>query len=321
MPGVCAKMDAMKKDEEVRILLSAHFEEWQELSRRMHAQLAPALETQETIRKSIQPILEAQESAQKALAPILAQLGQIGQAIQTPLFEIPGLSRLAAQVAELQRSVQRVVTPAFEQLQRTFRELPPRTQEALLQMASYGWYLDPEMPLPDLWDLKEAFGEGDVAKAENALCEHFEGRLSEIEESIVARFPRRAHLIRAAFGAHRRGEYALSIPVLLAQTDGICKEVTDQYLFMKQDKKPRTAIYVERMAADSFRAALLSPLAQTLPISASEQERVEGSSALNRHMVLHGDDLGYGTKMNSLKTISLVNYVAHVVSEDEQRSP
>ena len=83
---------------------------------------------------------------------------------------------------------------------------------------------------------------------------------------------------------------------------------------MKRNRKPRTAIYVEQIAADTYRATLLSPLAQTLPIGASEHERPEDFNELNRHMVLHGESLDYGTKINSLKAISLINYVAHVLT-------
>jgi len=71
-----------------------------------------------------------------------------------------------------------------------------------------------------------------------------------------------------------------------------------------------TPPFVEQVASDSYRAALLSPLAQTLPIGASEHERKEGFNELNRHMVLHGESLEYGSKTNSLKAISLVNYAS-----------
>ena len=84
-------------------------------------------------------------------------------------------------------------------------------------------------------------------------------------------------------------------------------------VFIKQNNKPQTAIYVEQIATDTYRAAILSPLAHSLPIGASEKERGAGFNELNRHMVLHGETLDYGTKANSLKAISLINYVAHVL--------
>lgn len=145
--------------------------------------------------------------------------------------------------------------------------------------------------------------------------EHFEARLDAIEELLMEKFPRRTHLIRAAFGAHRRQEYELSIPVLLAQTDGICKEITDKYFFIKEKTrtKPQVAIYVEQFFADTFKAALLSPLSKTLPIGASQGERPPDRDLLNRHAVLHGELLNYGTQTNSLKAVSLINYVGDVL--------
>jgi hypothetical protein len=34
---------------------------------------------------------------------------------------------------------------------------------------------------------------------------------------------------------------------------------------------------------------------------------------------LHGEDLDYGNRKNGLKAISLLNYVAHVVSDAEKK--
>jgi len=76
-------------------------------------------------------------------------------------------------------------------------------------------------------------------------------------------------------------------------------------------------LYVEQIASDTYRAALLEPLAQTLPIGASQNERHDGFSELNRHMVLHGESLDYGTEKNSLKAISLINYVSIVLKLDD----
>jgi hypothetical protein len=311
----------MTIEDKTLAVLDAHFKQWQQIAERVRAQVTPALKVQETLQKSLGPIIEAQETFQKALQTILAEQNrwrEFIESIKVPHFNLPDLSPLTKQVAEFQKSLQGLICPAFEQLQRSFRELPPRTQEALLLLGANGWYLDLEMPLPGLWELKKALSEGNVAEAEEALVEYFEDELEKIETSITERFPHRAHLIRAAFNAHRRQEYELSIPVLLAQTDGICKEVVNQYLFIKQNKKPSTAIYVDQIAADTYRAALLSPLAQTLPINASERERPAGFDALNRHTVLHGESLDYGSKTNSLKAISLVNYVAHVLEVEKE---
>jgi len=286
----------------------------------MRSIVAPVLKQHEQFGKYIRPIVESQRALQESLAPILAEQEkwqQIVRSFELPKIALPDVAPVTEQIEKFRRSIEGLITPAFEELQRSFRELPPRTQEALILLGKHGWYLDLEMPLPGLWELKKALADGNVAEAEDALVEYFESRTDEIEMSIVKRFPNRKKLISAAFNAHRRQEYELSIPVLLAQTDGICKEVVNEYFFLKHNKKPRTAIYVEQVASDTYRAALLSPLAQTLPIGASEHERGEGFNDLNRHMVLHGESLDYGSKINNLKAISLINYVAHVLNTNE----
>jgi hypothetical protein len=318
--------------------------QWQRMAQLINKQLAPAINIHESLQRSFAPLLENQQiyqaiavsvsTTQKVLEQAAAAFVSQQQSFQQMLASVvsqqqrykdmlealkpPDLSQLATQATEIQESIGRLVSPVLEELQRTFRELPPRTQEALLILGSHGWYMDMEMTFPGLWELKKALSEGNVEEAEKALVVHFENRLDKIEKSLIDKCPHRTHLRTAAFKAPRRQEYELSIPVLLAQTDGVCKETVSQYLFMRHNKKPRTAIYVEEIATDAFQAALLSPLAQTLPISASEHERPGDTDALNRHAVLHGDSLNYGSKVNSPKAISLINYVVHVLKEEPE---
>ena len=221
------------------------------------------------------------------------------------------------QLKKLSFSIEKSIRPLILGLQRIFKELPPRTKEALILLGKHGWYFDLQMPLPSLWDLKDLLANGNIEEVENILIKHFEDQIDIIEKSIIDKFTERKKIITAAFNAHRRQEYELSIPVLFAQTDGICKEVVDQYLFMKIRGRriPQTAFYVEQIAANKIMMAFLSPLAQTLPVNAAENERDEGFDELNRHMVLHGQSLDYGNKKNSLKAISLINYVSHVLDK------
>jgi len=264
---------------------------------------------QKILQKSIQPILYAQNNFQKSLnkssEPILTSQGQL----------IKEFAMSTKPLIDFQKQLQAIISPVFEQFKKSFSELPPQTQEALLTLGNHGWFLDPEMGVRWLMILKKALSNGDIDDAENALIEFFCNRLDIIESLIVAKFPRREKIIKAAFVAHRREEYELSIPVLLAQTDGICKEVIGQHFFIRgKNKKPQTAIYVEQITNGTMQAILLQPLAQVLPINKSEKERDENFSELNRHMVLHGESLDYGTKVKALKAISLINYVTHMLT-------
>ncbi len=309
---------ASKDKEELIAAVQEHLQGWNDLSERVRKQVVPIVEAQREISQSI---MEAQERMRKALEPYFTQqevLRERLESINLPLIDLPQLPEAVKRAAELQKSIADSLAPVLDHLRETYEELPPRTQKALLILGENGWYLDLHIDMPFLWSLVEAFAKGSQEEAEVLLAEHFEERSEEIEKDIARRFPERGELIGAAFAAHRRGEYVLSIPVLLAQADGICKEASGQNFFLKRDRKPLTAAYVEQFTADTFTAALLSPLATALPIAASERERGENFSALNRHMVMHGESLDYGTRLNGLKAISLVNYVSQVLERENQ---
>lgn len=274
---------------------STYFEELQKLSGQLGEKMS-------YIKKEL-------EKPARFMEIMRAEVESVGKAINSNIPAID-LSIFTSHVNNLQIAIQKPIIPIFDDLKNSFQELPKHIQEVLLLLGENGWYLDLEMPLPTLWYLRDILDEGNLLKAENILVKYFENRLSEIEKSILKKFPSRKHLLKPAFNAHRRKEYCLSIPLFLAQTDGICKEASGQCLFMKSNRKPRTAIYVDQIANDTFMAAILSPLAKTLPINVSGEERPRNFNGLNRHMVLHGESLDYGSKINGLKAISLVNYVS-----------
>ncbi len=224
--------------------------------------------------------------------------------------------KLSPLLSRLNPSVLQQLGQVAAGLQQGLAELPSRTRDILLLLSEHGWFFyNSEAGLSELWQFEKDLSEGKDIEVNEALAEYFEARITEIEESIVEKFPNRSHIVRPAFGAHRRGEYVLSIPVLLAQADGICMETVDKQFFLKTNGKPDTAAYVSQIDPDSFSAALLSPLETTLPISKSMKERGKEVIGLNRHTILHGESLDYGIKINSLKAISLINYVADVLTE------
>ena len=202
---------------------------------------------------------------------------------------------------------------AVENLHRTYEERSQSTEKASLLLAEHCWYFDFNMPMDMLQELKETILQGDIAEVEYALKEHFDGRLDEIEISLITQFPHRADKIRSAFNAHRWGEYNLSVPAFLIQTDGVCKEMTGKSFFMQKNRQPKIANYVEKRVKTKYMAALIGPLIITTQINASEHEREEGSNKLNRHTVMHGESLDDGTKANSLKALSLLNYASQVL--------
>ena len=133
------------------------------------------------------------------------------------------------------------------------------------------------------------------------------------QSDLCDRFPDRSRFLDQAFDAHRRGDYALAIPVFLIQADGICKETVGEQLYARANGVPRLAEILGAENEAPLRASLLSPLTDPHPISASPHERSGGPEQLFRHAILHGESLDYDTRANACRSISLLVYVAWVL--------
>jgi hypothetical protein len=263
---------------------------------------------QAELQKTVEPYLEVQREAAENFARTLDMLGAQSH---------KAIADFAAQVARDAQPFQKEVERAAAQVKLLLEDLPEKQRKALVTLGRHGWYLDPEMVamLPEL--LATALGRGgdEARSAEDALIRYFRGRVSEISEALSRQYPERKRFFDAAFAAHVRGEYCLSIPLLLAQADGISREATGGHFFRRDRKtnRPATNVFVATVMS-AYRAAMLEPLRTVLPINASEGERAALAVVpLNRHEVMHGDSLDYDTEENGLRVISLVNYFAYVL--------
>lgn len=209
-------------------------------------------------------------------------------------------------------------------LLKAWEHLPARNRASILAMAEAGWYVDLEMGMSDVLDFKQILEEEGNAKADSNMMAHFEERLDVIQASLIADFPYRRPFFDAAFDAVRRGEHILAIPVLLTQTDGICKDVAGRYFFITErgkgavPERPGIAAYVLEQVHSDLSEAFLCMFEEVRPIGLSEKRRAPDFKGLNRHTVLHGEDLDYGTKVNCLKAVSLLNYVAQILTRKLQ---
>ena len=246
-----------------------------------------------------------------AMGGIREQLAPMAVAVTDGLIKFrAGLARVAAQIA-----------PAVEVLHEKLRLLPEAMRQAVLKLAQESWFVSPDMPISEPLEAARLLLEGKTVEAEEALVNFYEPRLDDIEASLTSVLPARAKIIAAAFHAHREGNFELSIPVLLAQTDGVCLEIAKGAFFMsdrgkrKGARRPATAVFVESFESDMLWSVLLSPLGKALPINYTTTERGDDFVGLNRHLVMHGESTDYGTRVNGLKCISLLSYAAWVLRD------
>ncbi len=270
---------------------------------------------EDEFKRFAQHIQSAAESARQAIALYADRQKQIEEQLQAfREINTQALSRAATQAVASFVEMQKLIEPVAREIGRALQELPERNQKALRILAENGWYLDPELSLPELFEAAELFETGAEGSAHQKFCDHFEARLDEIQRDICDRFPNRSRVLESAFNAHRRGEYALSVLAFLAQADGICHELVGVQLYARLHTGiPRLATCLQINGIAPFRASLLYPLVEPFPISAGREERDSQSDQLYRHPIIHGESCDYDTKLNSCRSISLLVYVCWIL--------
>ena len=147
------------------------------------------------------------------------------------------------------------------------------------------------------------------------------------------RWPIRKNILNDALEAHNEGKYTLSVPVLLAQADGISAGLLGSFLFTNhQGSISATAEHLmkqrfsDRPLAKSFLGLLLEASGLRLDTRKRDKMLAAGQivSPLNRHGVLHGLDCDYATDTNSLRGIALIGFlewVADIMQESNEEVP
>lgn len=189
------------------------------------------------------------------------------------------------------------------------RKFPPFLKNSIISLAEEGWYVDlRDMSLREPVELERLYSKGSRDEVQQHLIEHYRKRYPEIELELYDMFPERAEILKQAFFAHRQGYYYLSVPAFLAQADGVYTHYQGKNFFQAGESiKPFNQ---EMMKHDELTNALLSPFSMSTSIRKGLKQREPGFGYLNRHVVLHGESLDYGTEEKSLQALAFLYYVA-----------
>ncbi len=276
---------------------------------------------EKTLREQIEKQFISQRKLHESIARTMtSQMAGITAAILNAHRPFEQFRKHVEKQARLTRQIFEQFRPnieAIKQMRENSKNFSRETKSALRKLGEQGWYLDHDTTPAETWKFARAIDNDDHDEAQKALVTHYRRRYPEIFTKLTEKHPHRAKIINQAAVAHKKKQFYLSVPVLLAQADGICKEHTGFELFKKEHGRPVTARIYDLADEDSLRAAFLYPLSIILPILDSKEPDKADSQRLNRHEVLHGVNLQYGTEVNSLKSISLLYYITNVLIKKE----
>lgn len=133
------------------------------------------------------------------------------------------------------------------------------------------------------------------------------GVLGAADDDLRAIAQHRARLVERALEHHSKGNYEASIPILLAQVDGITHDATTS----PHDPKGRSffSLHSSRQA-EVVDDETLAGINEALPIVrewfSTEYATTAAGGTPKRHGVLHGRELTYDTRINSTKCLVLL---------------
>jgi hypothetical protein len=198
-------------------------------------------------------------------------------------------------------------------LKQRLDELPKKSKDAMRLALAEGWFFGWHDGLHSLMELVDTL-QTQPSTIDDVMVAYYRANLQPFSDELTSAHPDRAAAITAAVKAHMAlGEegYFLSIPVFIAQADGLLAEISG----VESPMTKAAQVFREKYADDPEVLDLLCPFLElkdsAFMMSAKARQNVTHSTgksfdALNRHQVLHGERSDYGTEINSLKAFSFL---------------
>lgn len=214
------------------------------------------------------------------------------------------------------KSISLSVLPSLSAFADGVLRLPDELRLMVQVMAERGWFISSEMDMSHLRAFQQLHKTSQIPEIDTLMSKWIDQQIPRILESAVQQFPDRKTILEAAISAHHNGQFALSVPVLLIQVEGMCIEKLGKHLYATKNGVPRTKATTENLIDGTLSEAFLLPLREVHGLTASKNDRGKWPDAPNRHEIIHGIATDYGTRLNSLKALSLLDYFVTFVASD-----
>jgi hypothetical protein len=198
-------------------------------------------------------------------------------------------------------------------------------------LASNGWAPSGIMPSSAVRSSLEVYrATADIEAAERAFLEGWDQVVQyqiglNTVKTLGAGWPplqdisrARWKLLAAALDFHFNSQYVASVPIVLAQIDGIVQDATENKLNFFSKKTSHS-----RFTDEATMAGMDEGLASLRRFFVEDAKESGSTGSLSRHGILHGRELEYDTKINSAKVFALLfsvlEWAQHMTKELVER--
>jgi hypothetical protein len=185
------------------------------------------------------------------------------------------------------------------------------TAAVLLLFTPRGWATSSMAQMPAYRTAIEILeGGGSAEEAEQAIEDGWNQRqVVNFRHQLAAFLPyddetrsaqiERSRLIDKAWAHHEAGAYEASIPIVLAQAEGLTYDAVGRAFFSKGTAD-------DDIVDDLTLAGMQRSLPAARTWFSGDVRQLQSTGGCSRHGVLHGREVGYATKRNSVKAFALL---------------
>ncbi|HCY39181.1 MAG TPA: hypothetical protein DHV02_04890, partial [Neisseriales bacterium] len=189
------------------------------------------------------------------------------------------------------------------------------------QLAKRGWFIS-DIIFRDILEfhmLIESLTINSVDDLEILLKKLIVSNLGCIQKQLIEFLPNRQSIINDLFYAHNNHKFSLSTAVFLSQADGVAHDLGGENIFhlpkpssnglqefLNQQNQSYISLMKNIIYSFDTDSNSFNKIKADVDLFKSERKRESDFKGLNRHLVLHGIDVNYGTEENSLKALSFL---------------
>lgn len=173
-------------------------------------------------------------------------------------------------------------------------------EENINLLCNYGWYISGKTRMKEISLFCQLIKSEKIEEAEKLMINFYRENKSKLVKQIIKKHPEREIILNEALKAHSKKMFNSSTILFLSQADGI----TDAKIF-RGSKVFKNNIDMKK----NHPIINLIGKETSLNVDTRKEDKTNYFTNLNRHGVMHGLEINYGTEVNSLRALSFLCFV------------
>ena len=229
------------------------------------------------------------------------------EALKIQQLEIQKIFKPLQKALKIQQlEIQKIFDPNINFFQNLAKIINNNLPDYLSNISKHGWFINLDDSIDNIQKLQKLINDGNITQMDKILIRYYSENLDYFFNKIIDKFPERKYIFDEILYAYKHKKYYLTIITTITQIDGICFDTTSKKYFIRNRKTHLPEVASEFSNFDGILKSFLNPILNDNPINSSEKKITNFPKSMNRHSATHGVDKNYGTKINSLKILSLL---------------